>query len=198
VTGLCRRVELSDLDSIDDILFGAERECGSIHTLVFATGPSIRMVPIAELPPAEWASAVAADVMGLFNVCHKAIPFLRRSKGSIVALSTAGTKRYPTLDVMSAGPKAAVEMLIKGVAREEGRNGIRANAVGVGQIEAGLSLELMADPRFRRLAERVVSSTPLRRYGTAEEVANVVLFLASSLAAFVSGEVICVDGGGHI
>lgn len=198
VQGLCQRVDVADVRSIESLVNAAEAKFGTIHTLVFATGPAIRMSAIADLPPAEWAAAVNADVMGFFNVAHASIPALRRSRGSIVALSTAGTKRYPPLDVCSAGPKAAVEMLITALTREEGRNGIRANSVGVGQIEAGHSMTLMDDPRFVRLAERVVKATPLRRYGKAEEVADAVLFFASSMADFVSGENICVDGGGHV
>jgi NAD(P)-dependent dehydrogenase (short-subunit alcohol dehydrogenase family) len=195
---LLRQATLQDIDSIRALLSAAEQTFGSIHTVVYASGPTVRIAAIADIPPQEWADIVNVDVNGFFNLVHVAIPFLRRSRGSLVALSTAGTHRFPPLDVMSAGPKASVQMLVNGIAREEGRHGIRANCVGVGHIEAGQGLLIQQDPRGKRLAERVLAATPLRRLGTATDIANAVLFFASPMAAFISGEMLCVDGGGHV
>lgn len=195
---LYQQADLQDLSSLAALFEQAESNFGSIHTVVYASGPKVRISAIADLPPAEWAAVVNADVNGFFNLIHIAIPYLRKSKGSLVALTTAGTKRYPPLDVMSAGPKASVEMLVYGIAREEGRNGIRANCVGVGHIDAGQGASIQDDPRGKRLAERVLAATPLRRLGSAEDIANAVLFFSSPMAAFISGETLCVDGGGHI
>ncbi|WP_323039744.1 SDR family NAD(P)-dependent oxidoreductase [Gemmobacter sp.] len=192
------RMDLLAGDTVAAFLDSVADRFGGIGTVVYAAGPKVSIKPIAEFTPQEWADALTQDATGFFTLCHHAIPHLRRSRGSIVALSTAGTRRYPPLDVLSAGPKASVEMLVRGIAREEGRNGIRANAIGVGQIEAGQGAELLADPRFQRLAQRVLEGTPLRRWGTAADVANVALFLASPLAAFVTGQTICADGGGHV
>ncbi len=195
---LMRQADLSNVGSIRALFTAAEQAFGSIHTVVYAAGPLVRICAIADLPPEEWATIVNADVNGFFNLIHVAIPYLRRSRGSIVALSTAGTTRFPPLDVMSAGPKASVEMLVQGIAREEGKNGIRANCVGVGHIDAGQGLSIQQDPRGKRLAERVLAATPLRRMGSATDIAHAVLFFASSMASFVSGEMLCVDGGGHV
>ncbi|MDB5968377.1 MAG: short-chain dehydrogenase/reductase [Hydrocarboniphaga sp.] len=195
---LMRQADLADVGSIRALFDAAEQQFGSIHTVVYASGPTVRISAIADLPPEEWAGIVNADVNGFFNLVHVAIPALRRSRGSLVALSTAGTRRFPPLDVMSAGPKASVEMLVQGIAREEGRNGIRANCVGVGHIDAGQGLTIQQDPRGKRLAERVLAATPLRRLGTAADIANAVLFFASPMASFISGEMLCVDGGGHV
>ncbi len=192
------QADLADVQSIRALFVETEQRFGSIHTVVYASGPTVRISAIADLPPDEWARVIDTDVKGFFNLVHVAIPFLRKSKGSLVALSTAGTRRYPPLDVMSAGPKASVEMLVQGIAREEGRNGIRANCVGVGHIEAGQGLSIQQDERGKRLAERVLAATPLRRMGSAADIANAVLFFASPMASFVSGEMLCVDGGGHV
>ncbi len=195
---LMQQADLGNIESIKTLFAEAEQQFERIHTVVYASGPTVRISAIADLPPQEWAAIVNADVNGFFNLIHVAIPFLRRSRGSLVALSTAGTKRFPPLDVMSAGPKASVEMLVQGIAREEGRNGIRANCVGVGHIEAGQGLSIQQDPRGKRLAERVLAATPLRRLGSAADIAHAVLFFASPMASFVSGEMLCVDGGGHV
>lgn len=192
------RMDLLDEASVAAGISQAAEAFGGLSTVIYAAGPKVLIKPIAEMTPSEWNTGLTQDVTGFFTLCHYAIPHLRASRGTIIALSTAGTKRYPPLDVLSAGPKASIEMLVRGLAREEGRNGLRINAIGVGQIDAGQGAELLSDPKFQRLAQRVLDATPLRRWGQAEDVANVALFLASPLASFVTGQTICVDGGGHI
>ena len=85
-------------------------------------------------------------------------------------------------------------MLVKGVAREEGRYGVRANCVGPGYIEAGLGLSTVHD-HTQDYVEKMVRAIPLRRAGQAEDVADVVVFLLSDKARYVTGETICVAGG---
>jgi 3-oxoacyl-[acyl-carrier protein] reductase len=191
-------IELGDSAALSAACADAARIHDGIHTVVFASGPPVRLSPVAEMPREDWENSIAADATGFFNLIQATLPLLRMSRGTLVALSTAATQRYAPLDILSAGPKASVEQLVKAVAREEGRHGVRANGVRVGYIEAGLGLALQSDPRGQRLAERIRASTPLRRLGTAEDVANVVLFFASDQSAYVSGEFLCVDGGGHV
>jgi NAD(P)-dependent dehydrogenase (short-subunit alcohol dehydrogenase family) len=150
------------------------------------------------MPREQWESCVATDVFGFFNIIQAALPYLRKTQGSIVALSTAATQTYAPLDILSAGPKGSLEQLVKAVGREEGKNGVRANGVRVGHIDAGQGVEIQDDPRGKRLAERVVAGTPLRRLGTADDISNAVIYFASSMASYVTGEFIAVDGGGHI
>jgi 3-oxoacyl-[acyl-carrier protein] reductase len=191
-------IDLGDPAALAAAGADAARIHDGVHTVVFASGPPVRLSPVAEMPRENWEHAIAADATGFFNLIQATLPLLRASRGALIALSTAATRRYAPLDVLSAGPKASVEQLVKAVAREEGRHGVRANGVRVGYIEAGLGLALQSDPRGQRLAERIRASTPLRRLGTAEDVADVVLFFASDQSAYVSGEFLCVDGGGHV
>jgi NAD(P)-dependent dehydrogenase (short-subunit alcohol dehydrogenase family) len=195
---LTQRVDLAQRDTVQSFLREAVEACGSIHTLVYAAGPLVRLDAIADVPAQELAAALQADTIGFLHAAQCAIPWLRISQGCIVALSTAGVRRHPPLDIQSTAPKASLEAIVRGIAREEGRHGIRANCVGVGHIDAGQGVSIQEDPRGRRLAERVLAATPLRRLGTAADIAHAVLFLASPLAAFVSGESLCVDGGGHV
>ena len=99
-------------------------------------------------------------------------------------------------DVMSAAPKAAIESLIVGIAKEEGRNGIRANSVLLGVIEAGMFLELSQRGVFDgQWTEEVQKTLALKRWGKPEEVAYAAVFLASSKAAYITGHRLSVTGG---
>ena len=174
----------------------AERS-GKIHSVVYAAGPSLHMTLISALPPAEWARVINADVNGCFNLVHATLPHLKGG-GAIVAVITAAVERVPARDICSAAPKAAIEMLIRGVAKEEGRNGIRANCVGPGWVDAGLGREVMEKELYEQQIEAIRRAIPLKRVGKAEEIADAVLFLLSSKASFITGQSLAVDGGMQI
>lgn len=192
------RADLAEPESVGELLKTAEAAFGFIHSVIFAAGAQVQLAPVADMPREAWRHSIATEVNGFFDLLQASLPYLRRSRGSIVALSTAATHRYAPLDILSAGPKAGVEQLVKAVAREEGRSGVRANGVRVGYIEAGQGLALQGDAQGQRLAERVLKATPLGRLGTARDVAYAVLFLASPRARYITGEFLCVDGGGHL
>ena len=95
-------------------------------------------------------------------------------------------------------PKAAIEMLIRGVAKEEGRYGIRANCVGPGWVNAGLGKAVLDNEFPPEHVERIKKSIPLRKFGEPEDLAEAVVFLLSSRAKFITGQSLAVDGGGQL
>jgi len=116
--------------------------------------------------------------------------------GSLVHLGSAGDSKFPDEDVLSVSPKAANESLIQGIAREEGRNQIRANSVLVGVIEAGMFLELTKKGHFDETwVKEVHKNLALKRWGQPEEIGHAAVFLASNRAAYVTGQQISVSGG---
>lgn len=168
---------------------------GTIHYAVYAAGPPLAFRYINEITPEEWARVNAADVNGFFNFVAATLPVLREQEGgNYVALVTGAVDRAPPRDILSAAPKAAIQMLVRGIAREEGRSGIRANCVGPGYIEAGLGLSAIEE-HSAAYVERMIKAIPLQRAGTAREVANVVAFLLSDEARYVTGATIPVAGG---
>ena len=111
-------------------------------------------------------------------------------------LGSAGHLRWPERDGMSVAPKAAIEALITGIAKEEGRYGIRANTVLLGVIEAGMFLELTRQGVFDEAwIDEVQKNLALKRWGKPEEVGHAAVFLASSRASYVTGQRIAVAGG---
>ena len=188
-------MELTDADSVTDGLATIAAHLGSIDALICAAGPDLPQPSIASVTPQQWQDTVLADLTGVFNLVSAGLPHLRASTGSFVALSSAGVRRHPPGDILSVAPKAAIEALVRGVAREEGRHGVRANAVAVGVIEAGQYLRLRQAEFSEKWEAAAKRNTALKRLGTPDELAEAVLFLASRRAAYVTGQVISVDGG---
>ncbi|HQR03058.1 MAG: SDR family oxidoreductase [Proteobacteria bacterium] len=168
-----------------------------IHTVVIASGSDINQPRIRELTPENWKKVVQADLNGFFNLVHATLPVLKAGGGgSYVHISSAGLFRWPEGDVLSVAPKAAIESLIKGIAKEEGRFGIRANSVAIGVIDAGIFHRLWADGTFDEEWQKAVhQGLCLKRWGSAEEVASAVVFLASNRAGYTTGQILAVDGG---
>lgn len=169
---------------------------GGLHTLVYAAGPHVPMRHLSTVPPSHYREQVEADAVAFYNLVHPALLPLRDSAGSVVAVTTAATRRYPVRDGLSSGAKGAVEAVTRALAAEEGRYGVRFNCVGPGMLTDGIAARLVADGDLDDAALAVTRrNIPLRRFGSAQDVANAVAFLASDLAGFVTGQHLAVDGG---
>lgn len=169
---------------------------GGVHTLIYASGPHVPMVHLSQVAPADFAGQLAQDAAGFFNLVQPALPLLRRTQGSIVAVTTAATARFPVRDGLSSGPKGAVEALVRALAAEEGRYGVRVNAVGPGMLTDGMAARLIDSGELDDEALAITrSNIPLRRFGNATDIAEAVCFLASDRAGFITGQKLDIDGG---
>jgi NAD(P)-dependent dehydrogenase (short-subunit alcohol dehydrogenase family) len=191
-----RQLDLTDADAAEAVLDAVAERFGGIHTIVYASGPHVQLDYLSRITPQRFREQVEADSIAFFNLVQPAIERLRRTRGSIVAIATTALSRAIIRDGLSAGPKGAVEGVVRTLALEEGRFGVRANVVGVGMTNVGMAADLIESGAFGEAGlEAANAAIPLRRFGTAEDVAETVCFLASDRAAFVTGQTLNVDGG---
>jgi len=189
-------LNLTDAEATAEAVADVVETFGGLHTLVHAAGPHVPQVHLSTVDPATYATHLLEEAAGFFNVVHASLPHLRAAEGSIVAITTAATERYPVRDGLSSGTKGAVEQVVRALCAEEGRFGVRANSVGPGMLTDGMAARLMASGDLDDAALEVTrANIALRRFGTATDVAEAACFLASDRARFISGQHLCVDGG---
>jgi NAD(P)-dependent dehydrogenase (short-subunit alcohol dehydrogenase family) len=164
---------------------------GRLDILVNNAGLFVRK-PLAELSDAEIGAMLDVNVRATLAYCREAAPLLAPTRGCIINLSSAAAS-YARPGIAGYGAsKAAVEHATRVLAVELGPLGIRVNAVAPGVTRTDMTTSLFAEPSTLM---RLIENTALRRTGEPEEVARVVLFLASNDAAWVTGQVIAASGG---
>lgn len=186
---------LEDAEAMRAFADEAAERLGGLHTAVSAAGPHVPQMYLSQTDPALFASQIEADVIGAFNLTAAVLPHLRATGGSIVYITTAATTVFPKRDALSSIPKGAVESLMRAVAVEEGRFGVRSNCVGPGMLEDGMAARLMADGDLdERALEVARTNIPLGRFGKAADIAEAACFLASDAANYISGQKLDIDG----
>jgi len=167
-----------------------ESEVGPIAILVCNAGIT-RDNLIMKLSDDDWRSVIDTNLGGAFFTCRAvARPMLKRRAGVIVTMSSVVGVHGNAGQTNYAASKAGLIGLTKSLAKELGGRGIRVNAVAPGYIETALTEALPESAR-----EAILAQTPLGRLGEPADVARVVRFLVSDAAAFVTGDVLAVDGG---
>jgi 2-hydroxycyclohexanecarboxyl-CoA dehydrogenase len=154
------------------------------------------MAFFTELTPERWRPQLAVNLEGVLNVTHVALgPMQAAGYGRIVNVSSEAGRIGSKRGSVYAAAKAGVIAFTKSIARENARYGITANNVLPGPIETPMLEENRRGPRGDEVIAAMASATLLRRIGTPEEVADVVAFLASDRASYITGETLGVSGG---
>ena len=180
---------------VDAVVAATEAAHGAIDVLVLNAGIAHK-VPLAQLSDAQWDHTVDIDLKGMFRVARAALPAMRaRRSGAIVCLtSLMGLAWGWSEHVHYSAAKAGVIGLVRGLAAEVAADGVRVNAVSPGYVRTAqlLSEEHSLGPQG---VEQAAGRVPLGRVGEPEDIADVILFLASHQARYVTGQVIVADGG---
>ena len=186
-------VDVSKAEQVQRMVKQAEDRYGGLDVLVNAAAVLIRTPPLAEVDERDWDLIMSTNLKGLFFCCKYAIPaMLRGGGGSIVNISSQAGLRGYGISLPYAVSKAGVIHLTTTAASQYTSQGIRINAIAPGSVDT---------PQFRgstashqAMTERA-EQHPLGRVARPEEIANVILFLASDEASYISGSTFLVDGG---
>jgi len=184
---------ISSKDQLKNLVDGTMEKYGQIDTLVCNAAANVYFGPLATIPDEAFEKTIDTNIKANHWICQMAMPHMaKRKKGSVIFISSiGGLKGTATLGTYSV-TKAAEMALGRNLAVEYGPKGIRANTIAPGLIKTEFSRALWEDPDNLKLR---LSQTPLNRLGMPEDIAGAAVFLASDASAFMTGQVLVVDGG---
>jgi len=185
--------DVTDDAALAALVDRAVAEFGGLDVLVCNAGITGKAGAFADLDMADYARVMAINLTSQVSLCNLALPHIAAQGGGAAVLvsSLSGLRGNGRINAYALA-KAGVAQLARNLAVEWGPRGVRVNAISPGFIATELSAPLLADESF--MARRM-AMTPLRRPGTAAEVAGAAVFLASDAGAFVTGHNLVVDGG---
>ena len=185
-------VDVSRGQDVSALMRTIERQHRRLDAVVNNAGINIR-TDFRNMSDADWVKLREVNLDGIVRIARDAFPLMKASgSASLVNLaSIMGHRGMRTLAAYGA-TKGAISALTRGLAVEYGAYNIRVNALAPGFIETALTERVL---RVKAFSDALIEQTPLRRFGTAEDVAHAALFLASAESAFITGAEIAVDGG---
>ena len=189
-TAMAVHADVSDPDQVGDMVDNVLDKFCQLDILVCNAGRSWVGL-LGDMTPEEWRELFAVNLDSVFYCCKAVMPhMIHRKRGKIITISSMWGQVGASCDAAYSASKAGVIGLTKALAKELGPSGITVNCVAPGVVDTEMNQNLTAED-----LDALRQETPLERIGRAEDVAESVLFLASEGADFITGQVICHNGG---
>lgn len=183
-------VDMRDYQAVRSVANQAMLEFGAVDVLVSNAGIS-NFSLFSDITPTSFKEMLDTHVTGLYNITHAVLPgMISRKTGSIVTVSSVWGLTGASCEVAYSTAKAGIIGFTKALAKEVGPSGIRVNCVAPGLIDTDMNATLSV-----KEIQSIADETPLGRIGTADEIAQAILFLASERAGFITGQVLSPNGG---
>jgi NAD(P)-dependent dehydrogenase (short-subunit alcohol dehydrogenase family) len=186
--------DVRDMSALESAFARTRTELGSIDVLVCGAAGNF-LVQAEKLSANGFKTVVEIDLLGSFNASRAAFEQLQETKGSIIFIS-AGMALVPhAYQVHVGAAKAGIDMMMRNLALEWGRYGIRTNSIVPGPIEGTEGMKRLASPEAK---DAMAALIPMRRMGTVDDIGQAALFLASPLASYITGCILVCDGGSSL
>jgi NAD(P)-dependent dehydrogenase (short-subunit alcohol dehydrogenase family) len=186
--------DVRDYAALESAFARTRDEIGAIDVLVSGAAGNF-LVPAEGLSPNGFKTVIDIDLQGSFHASRAAFEQLKGTRGCIIYISAGQSFVPQAYQLHVASAKAGIDIMMKNLAIEWGKHGIRTHSIVPGPIEGTEGMKRLSNPEADTKNK---SAIPLRRYGTVDDIGQAAVFLASPLAAYITGVVLCVDGGSNL
>lgn len=185
------KADISDNEAAEFLISESVKRFGKIDALVNNAGISMHSTLFTDTNKSDWDKIFNVNLFGMFNVTKAVIPHMVHEKsGAIVNVSSIWGISGASCEVLYSSSKAAVNGFTKALAKELAPSGIRVNAVAPGVIDTKMNA-FLSDEERKALEDEI----PMARYGSPEEIASAIHFLASENSSYITGQILTADGG---
>jgi 2-hydroxycyclohexanecarboxyl-CoA dehydrogenase len=189
------KTDVTNLVEVQETIERALHTFEKIDVLINNAGWD-ELKPFLQTTPDFWEKIIAINYRSVLNTCYAVLPHMvARKAGAVVSISSDAGRVGSMGEAVYAGTKAAIIAFSRTLAREHARDNIRVNVVCPGPTQTPLVEEMQQQEFGSRVLGRIEQYVPLRRLGKPEDIAPMVVFLASDAAGFITGQVISVSGG---
>lgn len=188
------RADVAKMADAKKLVNAAVKRFGRLDILVANAGIwNAAPAPIERMTEKQWDEMIAINLKGVYSVIHYAVPVMMRQKsGCIIVVSSTAGQRGEAFHTHYGASKGGAISLVKGLSTELAAHNIRVNSVAPGWVETDMSAPVLKNRREYREAVQVI---PMGRFARPEEIAGPILFLASEMASYITGEIMNINGG---
>jgi NAD(P)-dependent dehydrogenase (short-subunit alcohol dehydrogenase family) len=186
--------DVRDAAALEAAFARSRAELGPMNVLVCGAAGNF-LVPAEKLSPNGFKTVIDIDLLGSFNASRAAFEQLKETKGTIIYISAGMAYMPHAYQVHVGAAKAGIDMMMKNLAIEWGRHGIRTNSIVPGPIEGTEGMKRLSSAEAK---QTIIAAVPMGRMGTVDDIGQTAAFLASPLASYISGCVVVCDGGSNL